>query len=37
MLVEAEKRLRRVRGHEAMPVLLSKLGVPGLDKQEVAA
>jgi transposase-like protein len=37
MLLEAQKRFKRVRGHEAMPVLVAKLGLRPLDQQEAVA
>jgi len=37
VLLEAEKGFRRVRGHAAMPALLSKLGLATLEAQEAAA
>ena len=37
MLVEAEKGFRRVQGYGALPVLLSKLGISGVDDKEAAA
>jgi len=37
MLLEAEKGFRRVRGHAAMPVLLTKFGLAELDAQGAAA
>jgi len=37
MLVEAEKGFRRVQGYAALPVLLSKLGISGVDDKEAAA
>jgi transposase-like protein len=37
MLLEAQKRFRRVRGHAAMPLLLSKLAVEGVDSRKEVA
>ena len=37
MLLEAQKRFRRVRGHEAMPVLVSKLGLNRIEQQKAVA
>ena len=37
VLLDAEKGFRRVRGYQAMPVLLEKLGIKAIEESEAAA